>query len=141
MIVFAPPPQSAAPPVARPVAEHSISSRSFHCAVLGAMPASDLLIGDAGDSVQLQPNRTDVREDFDWNDAKTQREFIRLEQRVLARQGTAEEQARYATMKRDRDSRIFADRYLQDYAEIQRLRKLSEKLAEVQQYLRPVRLG
>jgi hypothetical protein len=44
-------------------------------------------------------------------------------------------------MKQDRNSLIFADRYITDYAEIQRLQILSIKIAEIQKYLRPIRIG
>lgn len=77
-------------------------------------------------------------EEFDWMTTKTRREFIRLEQKVLANRANPEEANRYEAMKSDRNSKIFADRQFRDYAEVQRLRKLSQKLAEVQQYLRPI---
>lgn len=140
MIFYAPQPHSAVMPVATAFAEHAISSRTFEAKSAGGMPLVErLIVADAGNSLELH-NEQDTREEFDWSNARTQREFIRLEQKVLARKGAPDDQQRYNAMKRDRNSRIFADRYLHDYAEIQRIRKLSEKLAEIQQYLRPVRL-
>ena len=81
-----------------------------------------------------------MQEQFDWDSPKLNREFIRLEQMVLAKKADGEERARYQAMKHHRNSVIFADRYMRDYAEVQRLKKLSEKLAEVQQYLRPIKI-
>jgi hypothetical protein len=141
MIFQAPPPASAPSPVATVVAEHAISGRTFQAAAAGGLPPLEtLLVGEGGDSAAPQPEQRDVLEDFDWTNEKLQREFIRLEQKTLAKKATPDEQHRYAAMKRDRNSRIFADRYVRDYAEIQRLRKLSEKLAEIQQFLRPVNI-
>ena len=68
---------------------------------------------------------------FDWSKAKVMREYVQLEQKVLAEKATAEEAQRYRSMKRDRTSRIFADRIVRDYVDVQILRKLSEKLAEI----------
>ena len=79
----------------------------------------------------------DFLETFDWNSAKVRREYIKLEQKVMAGRATSEESGRYQAMKRDRNQVVFAERYLRDYAEVQRLRKLSEKLAEIQQFLCP----
>jgi len=63
------------------------------------------------------------------------------EQKFLSGKSTAEESSRYKNMKQDRNSLIFADRYITDYAEIQRLQILSIKIAEIQKYLRPIRIG
>lgn len=93
-----------------------------------------------GDSAYYHPMEKAVNEDFDWNDPRTQKEFIRLEQKVLARKASAEAQVRYEVMRASRNSEIFADRALRDYAEVQRLKKLSEKLADIQQYLRPIKV-
>jgi hypothetical protein len=138
MIVYAPTPHGAAPSVATAVAENSMTARTFQTGASGTPPIEPIVMGEAGDSAETRFEPTDVRPEFDWDDPKTKREFIRLEQKSLARKATREEQQRYKAMKADRDSHIFADRYLRDYAEIQRLRKLSEKLAEIQQFLRPV---
>jgi hypothetical protein len=138
MIFFATPAQGAGTPIAA-VFEHSISSRTFQtAAAAGTPPIEPFAVGDVANSAELQPDRQDVHEEFDWSSTKIQREFIRLEQKVIARKGTADEQRRYLAMKRGRNSRIFADRYVRDYAEIQRIRRLSKKLAEIQRDLRPI---
>ena len=141
MIVYVQQGPSTAAPVATASAEHSVTSRTFQGAASGDAPPTDplVVIGD-GSSLDLQPEKQPVREEFNWRNERLNREFIRLEQKVLARKATQDEFERYEAMKQDRNSQIFADRYLRDYAEIQRLRKLSEKLAELQQYLHPVRL-
>ena len=143
MIFQAPPASSAAPPVAIVVAERSTSSRTFHTSAGGdpTTPSAGFTSPADGDTLELQPRQVPVREQFDWSSPKLNREFIRLEQKSLARKASPEETARYQAMRRDRNSQLFANRYLSDYAEIRRLRKLAEKLAEIQQYLRPVRLG
>jgi len=80
-------------------------------------------------------------EEFDWSNPKTNREYIQLEQKTLARKASQDEMDRYFAMKNERDGAIFADRYLADYAEIQRLKILSEKIAEIQKFLRPIKIG
>jgi hypothetical protein len=144
MIFQAPPAVSAAPPVAVVAAERSASGRTFNANASGespSPPAAEFSAPADGDTLELQPREVPVREKFDWSSPKLNREFIRLEQKSLARKASPEETGRYQAMRRDRNSQLFADRYLSDYAEIRRLRKLAEKLAEIQQYLRPVRLG
>ncbi|HWN97122.1 MAG TPA: hypothetical protein VNT99_18980 [Methylomirabilota bacterium] len=139
MIVYVPQAPSAAAPVATASAHHAVSGRTFQGTASGGTPPTDsLLVVDIGDSLDPQPEKQAVLEHFNWSNETLNREFIRLEQKVLARKATQDELERYGAMKQDRNSGIFADRYLRDYAEIQRLRKLSEKLAEVQRYLRPV---
>ncbi len=142
MIFQGPMASSAAPPVAVIVEERSISSRTFHgnAGSEPPSPATEFTSPTVGETVQLQPRQCPVLDKFDWTGPKLQREFIRLEQKVIARKASPDEKARYDAMRRDRNSQIFADRYLRDYAEIRRLRKLSEKLAEIQQYLRPINL-
>jgi hypothetical protein len=80
-------------------------------------------------------------EQFNWERPGTNRDYICLEQKVLAGKSTTEELVRYKTMKRDRNSVVFADRYITDYAEIQRIQILSIKIAELQKYLRPIKIG
>ncbi len=80
----------------------------------------------------------DVTQEYDWNNNKVSKEFIRLQQKVLAGIATPEEGAQYHSMKLDRNSTIFADRYVQNYAEAQRLRTLQQKLADLSQYLKPL---
>lgn len=139
MIFHAIPPQGAVPAVALVAAQHAATSRTFESGVSGTAPLETLTVAEEheGDAVQFQPQDREVTEAFDWRNPKTQREFIHLEQKVLARKAKADEERRYQAMRRDRNSEIFADRSLRDYAEVQRLKKLSEKLAEIQQYLRP----
>ena len=79
-------------------------------------------------------------EDFDWRKPKLNRDFIALEQKFLAEKASTDESKRYFAMKSDRDSAIFSKRYLEDYGEIERLKILSTKIAELQKYLRPIRM-
>jgi hypothetical protein len=96
---------------------------------------------EAGEKAEIQPRPVDLAEDFDWSSPKLNREFIRLEQKFLAKKATSEEIERFRTMKADRDSLIFSERYVNDYAEIRRLKILTEKIAEIQKYLRPIKMG
>ena len=143
MIFQAPPASSAPQPIGILIEERSASSVNFHaCAGAELPPTRDEFVSPVdGDTLELQPKPAPVFEEFDWSRPRLNREFIRLEQKALARKASLEEVARYQAMLRHRNSRIFAERYFNDYAEIRRLRKLSEKLAEIQQYLRPIRLG
>jgi hypothetical protein len=77
-------------------------------------------------------------EDYKWNRVETKREYIRLEQKVLAGIADEDEVAKYKAMKSDRNSTIFADRYVNDYAELQRIQFLASKIAELQKFLRPI---
>lgn len=145
MIFQAPPASSAAPPLAVVLEERAASSLNFHASASPGVepppPPEQFVSPVDGDTLQMQAGPAPVLEDFDWSRPQLNREFIRLEQKTLARKSSPEEAARYQSMLRHRNSRIFAERYFNDYAEIRRLRKLSEKLAEIQQYLRPIRLG
>ena len=94
-----------------------------------------------GEKMELDHYPIEMNEDFNWSDPKLNRHFIELEQRVLANKAAKDDMTRYQAMKNDRDSVIFSDRYISDYAEIQRLKILSEKIAEIQKFLRPIRLG
>jgi hypothetical protein len=93
--------------------------------------------GFQGELTATESPVQDVTENFEWGNPKTEREFIKLEQKKLAKKATPEEVKRYLSMKRDRNANIFADRNVRDYAEVQRLKKLSEKLEEIQKYMRP----
>jgi hypothetical protein len=141
MIFNALPGTSAAPPVATVAAEHAMTSRIYESAAAGSPPEEFSVEGFEGEQAELKAPAQDLLEEFDWNNPKVNREFIKLEQKVLARKASIEEKRRYQTMRRDRNSQIFAERYVRDYAEVQRLKKLSEKLAEIQQYLRPLHFG
>lgn len=90
--------------------------------------------------VESKPQVMDVPEDFDWHSKKVTREFVELEQKTLAGKASREEAKRYEAMRLNRNKAVFADRYIQDYAEIQRLKTLSQKLQELQKYLRPIQL-
>lgn len=140
MIFYATPGQAAAPPVATVIAEQRATSRIYHGAAGGLPPVEISLEGCPGEQAEIKPQAGDPLEEFDWSNAKVMREFVRLEQKVLARQAGAEERKRYQVMKRGRNGEVFAERYVRDYAEVQRLKKLSEKLSEIQQYLRPITL-
>jgi hypothetical protein len=95
---------------------------------------------DSGVSAGTQSIEQSVKEVFDWEDPRTRRAFIRLEQRVLANRASQDERDRYLEMERSRNATVFADRQIRDYAEIQRLKILSRKLAEIQQFLKPIAL-
>lgn len=95
------------------------------------------LEGFQGELTVTESPAQEVTEDFEWGNPKTVRDFIKLEQKKLAKKATPEEVKRYLSMKRDRNATIFADRNVRDYAEVQRLKKLSEKLEEIQKYMRP----
>jgi hypothetical protein len=103
-------------------------------------PAKFNLEGDMGESFEIQPPPNEVLELIDWNNPKNYKEYVRLEQKVLAKKADLEDRRRYEQLKRDRNSGVFADRYFRDYAEVQRLKALSEKLAEIQQYLKPIEI-
>lgn len=104
-------------------------------------PPMDFGISFIGEKSEFQPMSVPAIEQFNWRLSETSREYIHLEQKVLAGKSTAEESARYKAMKRDRNSVVFADRYITDYAEIQRVQILSIKIAELQKYLRPIKIG
>jgi hypothetical protein len=90
-------------------------------------------------SFQPEPHPQPLIEEFDWNDKKTNREFVRLEQKVLAKVAESDDVCRYQKMRQHRNSKAFAERELRDYQEIRRLKQLSQKLSELQQYVRPIK--
>jgi hypothetical protein len=137
MIFYATPQDVVVRPVAAVVAEHAVSPRIFRSVSAEHPPIEIGLGGYNGDSVTSQPQVVDVPEEFDWSKPRVLREYIRLEQRTLAAKASTEETRRYQAMKHSRNCSVFADRIVRDYAEVQRLKLLSEKLAEIQQYLRP----
>jgi hypothetical protein len=140
MIFYATPGQASAPPIAAVVAvDHAATQQVFRAAAGPPTPEFAIEEG-AGEKAEISTGTMDVQEQFDWSRPRTQREFIRLEQQVLADRANSDEQKRYRAMKRDRNGWIFAERYVRDYSEVQRLRKLTEKLADIQQYLRPIKL-
>lgn len=140
MIFYALPGTAAEPPVAPVAAEQAITPRVYHSAAAGGPPVEISLEGFEGERAEIRVPVQDFLEEFDWNNKKLMREFVKLEQKVLARKASADEAHRYRAMRRDRNSQIFAERYVRDYAEVQRLRKLSEKLAEIQHFLRPINI-
>jgi 5-carboxymethyl-2-hydroxymuconate isomerase len=94
-----------------------------------------------GEKSEFQQIKVPAIEQFNWQDSETNRDYIHLEQKVLAGKSTVEEASRYKIMKQDRNGIVFADRYVTDYAEIQRIQTLSIKIAELQKYLRPIKIG
>ena len=90
---------------------------------------------DFGES---KPRMIDVPEEFDWSSMELNREFIDLEQKVLARKGSAAERRRYELMRASRNRMIFASRYVDDYAEAQRIKALCMRLSDLHKYLRPI---
>lgn len=141
MIYSAPAGTSFAPAVG------SVAEREMTPAIYVSAPASDnppptdFGVNFIGEKSEFQPVRVPAIEQFDWQNPKTNRDYIHLEQKVLAGKSIPEETSRYKVMKRDRNSVIFADRYITDYAEIQRVEILSIKIAELQKYLRPIKIG
>jgi hypothetical protein len=125
---------------AQALAEGASSHPGFEWPQSGPLPDGSTSFGDTsdGDSAAYQPMTSPVKEEFDWSIPKVRREFILLEQKFLAGKATSAERIRYGDMRVSRNSEIFADRALRDYAEVQRLKKLSDKLAEIQKYLRPI---
>jgi hypothetical protein len=96
---------------------------------------------DLASFVESKPVVMDLPEEFDWTSKRVSREFVELEQKTLAGVATSEENKRYRAMRLNRNKIVFADRYVQDYAEVQRLKILSEKLLDLQKYLRPIRVS
>ena len=94
---------------------------------------------DLSNFVESKPAVMDLPEEFDWTSKKVSQEFVKLEQKTLAGVAAPEEEGRYNAMRLNRNKIVFADRYIQDYAEVQRLKILSEKLMDLQTYLRPIR--
>lgn len=138
MIYFVTPGYAAGSPVATPAAEHAVTSRVYQSVAATGPPVEINLVGYEGEQAEIRSQVRDVIEAFDWSDSKVMKEYVRLEQKVLAKKASPDEFKRHRSMKRDRNSQIFADRYVRDYAEVQRLKRLSEKLVEIQHYLRPI---
>ena len=141
MIFFSPPELTSTPVVAVALREASGATECLRGSIegCGASEPEMTFDIDVPDSVQSRPEVIEVAEEFDWSSKKVHREFVILEQKVLAEKAHAEEARRYQAMKESRNKIIFADRTVQDYSEMQRLKLLAEKLAEVQRYLRPIR--
>jgi hypothetical protein len=139
MIFYLPVDCTAAQPVAVNFYEHSVVTSHVYHMEAGCSPPSDLQMeGARGDEADLVLPECSAMENFDWSNKKIMREYIQLEQKFLAKKASADESKRYSKMKRDRNSYIFADRYIRDYAEVERLKKLSKTLVELQKYLKPV---
>jgi hypothetical protein len=129
-------------PVVGSVAEREMTPAIYvSVAASDNPPPRDFGVSFNAEKSEFQPVEVPALEQFDWQNPETNRDYIRLEQKVLAGKSTAEEASRYQTIKRDRNSVIFADRYITDYAEIQRIQILSTKIAELQKYLRPIKIG
>ncbi|MBE7501533.1 MAG: hypothetical protein HS113_14770 [Verrucomicrobiales bacterium] len=140
MILHAPSGETVQPAIIASQHENAACNRTSEWRAAAGLEAATAMLGEGGDFVVLEPRVVDTAEDFDWSRPETRREFIRLEQKVLAEKATDEEASRYRSMKRDRHSRIFAEKQLRDYSEVRRLQKLEEKLREVQEYLRPIEI-
>lgn len=142
MILYAPLPTGSALFVTpdQIAAEHAVIQRAPQVAGSSADPDSPNSFsgGTHVESVAYGPIEKDVNDEFDWNDPRTNKQFVQLEQKALAKKASREELIRYEIMRSSRNSEIFADRAIRDYAEVQRLKKLTEKLAEVQKFLRPI---
>ena len=108
-------------------------------------PATELmefrLDSSSLEHAEAQPSLVEMVEESDWSDPKVRRKFIGLEQKVLADKASEDEVTHYRFMKSEWNAIIFADRYVSDYAEIQRIKVLSEKIADLQKYLRPIKMG
>jgi len=118
--------------------QHATTGWTYESSVTEDPPLDISIEGFNGSKAEIVSLDQSLLEEFDWSNPKIKREFIGLEQKVLARKASLEESRRYRAMKRDRAGEIFADRYIRDYAEVQRLKKLAEKLTEVQKYMRPL---
>ena len=134
-------------PIGHAAVQHSVVASEHQAAAPGTYhyteswspsPPEDS-IGEAGERVEIKPSVQPALEEWDWNDEGVVRRFIKLEQKVLAEKASKEEQDVYNQMRRHRTSVLFADKYIRDYAEVQRLQKLSQRLAEIQEYLTPIR--
>ncbi len=93
--------------------------------------------GEGSSNTSFSVVRTEV---FDWTSKRVFREYVQLEQLVAAGKATQEEESRYRKMKASRNAQIFAARVVRDYGEIQRLRVLSAKLAELNTLIRPFQI-
>lgn len=112
---------------------------TYHYTESWSPPLPEDIIGEAGERIEIKPSVQAPLEEWDWNDEGVVCRFIKLEQKVLAEKASEEEVHAYKQMRRHRTSVLFADKYIRDYAEVQRLQKLSQRLAEIQQYLTPIR--
>lgn len=79
-------------------------------------------------------------ENFDWTNDSVQRRFASLERKVGRSAATKEETSLYSSMLISRRRSVFADCYMREYAEIERLRAVRKKLRELQELLQPVAL-
>lgn len=141
MIYCAPAGSAFAPVAGTPAERESTPTFSVSVPASANPPQENFGATISGDRSELKTVTVQSVEQFDWDKNETKRDYIRLEQKVLANQSTTVEVARYKIMKRDRNGIIFADRYLADYAEIQRVQILARKIAELQEYLRPIKIG
>ena len=129
-----------APPSIVRIERKAASSARFSGSGSGTATEDPTLAVVDGDLAELKLASAPYFGELDWSKPKLTREFVRLEQTVLARKASEDEIRRYRALRSDRNSIIFAKRALRDYAEIQRIRKLNQKLAELEQYLRPIEL-
>ena len=138
MIFSSAPGEAAPPPVTIAIVERAATSRVYEVAAEGKPPGETALKGDSGDNAEIKSEPSEPLQNFDWANPKTKRQFIELQQKALAKKASTEELRLYHSMRQDRAGDIFAERYVRDYAEVQRLKTLSQKLADIQQYIRPI---
>jgi hypothetical protein len=138
MILFAPLAHAPAQPGVIASEHQAAALDTYHYAGAWSPPLPDDVTGEAGEQVEIKPSVQRPLERLEWSNPKVTRRFIKLEQKVLAEKASDEELLSYEQMRRDRNAVIFADKYVRDYAEVQRLRKLAQRLAEIQQYLAPM---
>ena len=123
------------------LSEHHTATAGIYSAALAPSghPPVELYVAPA-DLIMYEPQAHSAprRQEFDWSDARTRHEFIHLEQKVLAKIADNDETALYSAMKQQRNATVFADRIFHDYEEMRRLNNLSKKIAELQQFLRPL---
>jgi hypothetical protein len=139
MIVYAPAGGLAAPSIPISTVERAaLAPYAYVMSAGGNVPQTVVVQAVEAASVELRSMSEPAGESFDWSSKKVNQEFTLLQQRALAGKASDDEKARYNEMKRDRNSQIFADRYVSDYAEVERLKKLSHTLAELEKHLKPI---
>ena len=93
MIFYAMSGEAAALPVARAVAEHAMTSPLYRGTAADGPPVEISVSGCEGDQAEINFVVTDELPDFHWSDEETMREYIRLEQKMLAKQASQEDMA------------------------------------------------
>jgi hypothetical protein len=78
---------------------------------------------------------------FNWTDPKTSKKFARLEAKLLAQKADNDEKQTYQQMHASRRLNFDARIYLQRYGETERMKMLSQKLKEIQHFLKPITMA